>query len=167
MSIKEVFGDIACGIAKSLGRCPEDMELPGDFPIHSIAWSNLKAMLAALGLECQKKDQFAPDYYIYYTSEEGWVDLTPYLVYPASYYVAERADCDDYSGWATADASRKFKLSGCLYVEGTINNEPHAWSLVITGPNTFKMFEPNAGWPWAGELFEVGEHGYRPASWNR
>ena len=76
----------------------------GEIPRFEMTWGDVMLDLQALGLRCMSPD--APDYKIYYTDEEHLAKISPFLTYPADYYVAElEIDCDDYAKWAAADAS--------------------------------------------------------------
>jgi len=154
---------------KALKKAQEESEeqlWPQDYPKFEITWGELKRNLEELGLECMLKAKFVPDTKVTYTTEEAWGKMVSFLTYPADYYVAElEIDCDDYSKWTAADASKKFKLSGCLQCWGNMPLGYHAFSLVVTGPKSYKLFEPNAGFGCAGELFASGDFGYQPKSW--
>jgi hypothetical protein len=139
----------------------------GDFPIYKIAWSDVVSELSKLGIECMIKDD-APDTDIYYTNEESLTKMVKFLVYPADWYVSSvEKDCDDYAKWASADMSRNFGLCG-FQIFGDIKNEQaegyHAWSMAKT-PNGYKMWDANAGFQYAGELFNLGEHNYKSKKW--
>jgi len=139
---------------------------PKDYPILTMKWVDLKTNLGNWGLELMLKDKFVPDATISYTYEKVWATIIPYLTYPADLYIAELdVDCDDYSKWASANSSKDFRLSGCLQCWGDTPLGFHAFNLVITGDNTFKLFESNAGFEFAGKLFNAGDNGYLPSSW--
>ena len=137
----------------------------GTVPILWIKFQELKVNLAELGLECRMRDDYQPDTWVAYTNEESWAKIIPFLTYSASYYVAEGADCDDYARWAAVDASRIFKLNGCLEGWGLMPQGGHAWGLVMTSPKGYKLFEPNAGFEYAGELFANKDNEYNTKSW--
>lgn len=111
------------------------------------------------------KSKFVPDYKVSYTDEAGWAKIVPYLVLPADLYVAGDADCDDYTKASSAKAALKFKRNGCLQCWGDTPLGPHAFGLVMTGEKTYKLFECNAGFEFAGRLFNQGENNYLPKSW--
>ena len=155
--------EVACIICN--GR-PSRVELPTDFPIYEMPRSQMIEELAELGLECQLKSKFAfPDIMVSYTDEKSWAKLIPFLTYPADEYVEEDCDCDNYAKKASADAAFLFKLEGCLQCWGKMPLGPHAWGLVICGHRRYKLFEPNSGFPYAGELFAEGENSYLSKSW--
>jgi len=75
-------------------------------------------------------------------------------------------NCDDYSKWANADSSKRFRLNGCVQLWGNSPYGFHAFSGVITGPDTIRIFEPNASFPCAGELLMIPNvYGWEPTKW--
>lgn len=140
-------------------------ELPAGYPLFDVSWNDLVAELEALGLPCMLKPGHMPDSLVRHTDEESWARIMPFLVYPADYYVEGVADCDDYARWAAADSSKLFKLNGCLECWGDSQWGYHAFSLIRVAPNEYRISEPNAGAPWAGELLKPGEQGYNPRFW--
>jgi len=138
----------------------------GDVPKLETTWEEVKAELASLGLTLMLKDGCLPDTKIFHTNEAALILMVPFLTYPADYYVAElEIDCDDYSKWASADSSRIFKLSGALQIWGHMPLGYHAFSGMRIAPVKYKLWEPNAGFECAGELFDFSEHEYTPDKW--
>lgn len=136
----------------------------GDVPRQEMTWADLVSMLASHGLTLMLTDQ--PDYKIRFTDEETLARMVPFLTYPADYYVAElEINCDDYARWAAADARRIFHIQGVYEVWGNTPYGYHAWSLGIIAFDEIRLFEPNAGFPMAGELFIPGDYGYTPEKW--
>lgn len=139
---------------------------PMGYPVYSMKWHEAVDMLAEQGVGLMLKTGHQPDADLFYTSEESWAEIIPFLTYPAKDYVKGKKDCDDYADWAVADASRHFGLH-CLHARGHIPEGYHAFGLVLIGPSLFKVFDPNAGFPHAGTLFDKGEHGYNVEYWKR
>lgn len=139
--------------------------LPAGYPVFEIGWFGLITELRDLGVELMLKLDHVPDNTVKHTDEESWAKIMPFLVYPADYYVEQVADCDDYARWATADSSRLFKLNGCLECWGDSQWGYHAYSLIRVAPGEYRISEPNAGAPWAGDLLKFGQHGYNPKFW--
>lgn len=137
----------------------------GDVPRQEMLWNDLVDMLKAQGL--QPMLSHPPDYKIRFTNEETLVKMLPFLTYPADYYIAElEIDCDDYARWAAADARRIFRIQGVYEVLGQTDLDYHAWSLGIVDFNRYKLFDSNAGFPFAGELFDKGGgYNYQPEKW--
>jgi hypothetical protein len=136
----------------------------GEVPRQEMTWQDMIGMLASHGLTSMVSDM--PDYKIRFTDEATLAKMAPFLTYPADYYVAEfEINCDDYARWAAADARRIFQVQGIYEVWGWTPYGYHAWSLGITDFDKFRLFEPNAGFPFAGELFAAGENGFIPEKW--
>ncbi|MBW2560825.1 MAG: hypothetical protein JRE40_08220, partial [Deltaproteobacteria bacterium] len=96
-----------------------------------------------------------------------------YLTFSGEHYIytPESPDCDDYAKKASVEAAFQFHLS-CLECWGETpyksEKNPtgrHAFSLVRIGKKSYRIFEPNAAFEEAGELFKFGEHGYVPDAW--
>lgn len=138
----------------------------GEVPRYETSWGEVKVELQNLGLRCMIKDEDIPDFKMFHTDETTLTKMIPFLTYPADYYVAFlEIDCDDYADWASADASRIFKISGVRKVWGWMPLGYHAWSISRIAPMRYKLFEPNAGFDCAGELFNFGYFGYNPNKW--
>lgn len=140
-------------------------KLPTGFPVLTLEYSELRQSLDALGLIWINKEQFTPDMLIRYTDEVSWKLIVPHLISPADCYVAEGDDCDDYAKFASGKCSMLFGLNGCLEIWGDMPLGYHGFNAVVIAPGKFKLFEPNAGFEWAGELFDAQEHGYMPEAW--
>ena len=141
--------------------------------IRAVSWGKVVSELNELGVELMLKDKFQPDSYVYHVDEEDWQKLVPYLTFSGEYYMLtpEAPDCDDYAKKASAEAAFQFHLS-CLecwgetpYRSETNPTGRHAFGLVRIAEKNYRIFEPNAAFEEAGELFEFGEHGYMPDSW--
>ncbi len=133
----------------------------GDIPRFQTTWNQVKDNLAELGIECMIKD--APDTNVFYTDEATLTKMTKFLVYPADYYVWDlEIDCDDYAMWAASDARRIFKVNGIYQAWGNMPLGYHAFSLGLVGENRYKLWDANAGFLYAGELFSRGDNGYLP-----
>ena len=136
----------------------------GVIPLFGITYQDMKNELADLGLGCMI-DTF-PDTTVYHTDEVTLAKLVPYLTYPADYFVINLdIDCDDYSRWASSDASKLFKVNGVCQCWGDMPLGYHAWSMSRVGEKHYMLWDPNAGFEWAGSLFEFGKHGYQPRKW--
>jgi len=162
-----ILGNILCSLAKSLGGCsppkpPEPESLPSDYPVYKMTWKDIQSELTALGLELMEKSGNLPDTDFFYTDELSWSSLIHYLTYSADMYADfERRDCDDYSKKASADSSFLFGLN-TIQVWGNTPYGYHAFDGVKT-ENGWKIFEPNAGFPTAGELLNFeNEYGWEP-----
>lgn len=145
----------------------EGPELPTDYPIYEIKWTDLVKEMEEMGLELMLKKEFVPDRVVRTTNEESWRKIAPFLVYPADEYVEQGCDCDNYAMRASVDASFLCKLEGCRQTWGDSKWGYHAYSLVVIGPAPlkYKLIENNAGAPYAGELLNFGDYEYMPKSW--
>ena len=144
----------------------EEPLLPQLKQITSVAWETVVAELGELGLELINKDKFRPDSRIYHVDEEDWRQVIPYLTFSGEYYVytPEAPDCDDYAKRASVEAAFEFHLS-CLECWGGTPYGRHAFGLVRVGTEDYRIFEPNAAFEEAGELFRFDEYGYVPDCW--
>ena len=153
---------------KKLIKLLEEKPALPSFETFPVKVSAVKEMLESHGIECMLKDKYVlADYDFHYIKEEDWLIALPYLTYPANFYVAELdIDCDDYSRWGSSDCSKLFKVNANLQCWGDTPYGYHAFSLALTGANSFKIFEPNAGFPCAGQLMNKdNEYGWLPKSW--
>jgi len=88
--------------------------------------------------------------------------IAPSLVFPADLYIAEIADCEDYAIKAQSEACFTFHISGIRLALGNMPQGYHGFPLAIDKERNIWLFEPNAGYEYAGEWFKIGEHGYFP-----
>ena len=162
--VMNIVGSILCSIAKSLGVCisSEPEPLPSDYPVYETTWSAVNKELSDLGLKAMENPEDIPDIHFYYTDEKNWATLISHLTYTGEIYAQfERRDCDDYSKKASADSSFLFGLN-TIQVWGNTPFGYHAFDGVKT-ENGWKIFEPNAGFPVAGELLNFeNEYGWEP-----
>ena len=136
----------------------------GEIPRHETYWGIVVEELQALGITWMCNA--APESRVFYTDENILAKIIPFLTYPADYYVASlKIDCDDYSLWAQADVSKIFNLNSVFQTWGYVPEGYHAFSLAKVGDNQYRIWEPNAGFAVAGELFEIGTYGYKPEKW--
>jgi len=138
--------------------------LPFGYPVYKLPWAELIRFLLVLDLQPMVNPEYVADSYVTYTDKDSWAKIIPFLVYPADLYVEEVADCDDYSKWAAADSSKLFNLNGCLQCWGHMPLGYHAWNLVLI-EGGYKLFDANAGFPHAGQLFNPMDNGYKPEAW--
>ena len=136
----------------------------GEVVRYETTWGAVKAELEGSGLECMIGDNVA-DAAVFYPDEESLLKMLPYLTFPADYYVAQLSiDCDDYSMWAAALARMIFNVNGIYQCWGDMPLGYHGFSLGYW-PGKYRLWEPNAGFAYAGELFESGEYDYLPMKW--
>lgn len=87
--------------------------------------------------------------------------IAPELVYPAEYYKVDLWDCEDYALQAQCDAGRKFEISVRLAI-GDIPLGRHGFCITLDTDKNIWLLENNAGFPYAGKWFKIGENGYHP-----
>ena len=136
----------------------------GEIVRHETTWNDVKFELESYGIVCMLGVS-APDKRVFFTDEATMVRMLPFLTFAANHYVAELdIDCDDYSMWAAAFARLLFRVNGVLQCWGDMPLGYHAFNLVYLSGG-YKLWEPNAGYLYAGELFESGENSYLPRKW--
>lgn len=174
-----LVGKIACAIAQGLGGCngiSPDLNTydnwvrkqVGPYNRSVMTYQQMVEMMTRLGYKSLLYEPIAnmPDTSVYYTDEQTMEKIAKYLTYPADDYIAGLdIDCDDYARWASADARRIFRIQGVFEVWGTMPQGYHAWNVAIVGLDKVKFFDANAGWWYAGDLFNLGDHGYVPEKW--
>lgn len=85
--------------------------------------------------------------------------IAPELVYPAEWYINDLWDCEDYGLQAQLDAGRKFEITVRLGL-GQTDLGYHGFAITLDRDLNLWLFEPNAGFPWAGVWFKQHENGY-------
>lgn len=141
-------------------------EQVGPIPRYETSWNEMRTELNTLGIRCMIKDGDIPDLRIFHTDAANLIKIVPYLTFSGEYYVAELdVDCDDYAEWAHGLASLIFNLNGICQAWGQVPEGPHAFSISRVGPMQYKLFEPNAAFNYPAELFDFGEHDYKPERW--
>ena len=136
----------------------------GEIPLHETYWGIIKDELEAMGISWDARS--VPESNTFYTDEATMNRIVPFLTYPADYYIASISkDCDDYALWATADASKIFNLTSVMQAKGMVPGGYHAFNMCLVGEGQYRLWEPNAGFPWAGSLFKIGENGYNVDKW--
>jgi hypothetical protein len=87
--------------------------------------------------------------------------IAPELVYPASNYLVDLWDCEDYALQAQCDAGRKFEVSVRLVI-GDMPLGKHGFCITLDTEKNIWLLENNAGFPYAGKWFKISENGYIP-----
>ena len=135
-----------------------------------VDYNKIVTELESIGIHIMCTQQ--PDHRLFNLNLANSKLLVPFYSYSGEGYVfnPEAPDCNDYAKLASAEAA--FSHHAVLEVWGrtpyTSDNNPtgrHAWNLWRVGTGLYKMSEPNAGFLYAGELFDIGGHGYYPDSW--
>jgi len=160
-------GDFVVDFGIALGGvCPDDRPLVFKYPIYATSYKSVIDALKEQGLDFMLKAKYArPDPLFFYTNEGSLSHIAPDLVFPADEYIEGKKDCDDYTRAARDRLSWKYKLSS-FDAWGNIEIEYHSFPLTMTGIGNnkigrFWIIEVNAGFPWAGVPFRIGENGYQ------
>ena len=171
------LSQFCCSFAKTFGGCnPEPIPVivpslqdyinyarneVGGLTRLQIPLNTIKAELTAVGI--QPMFTADPDDNAYCVDEDSLRRIIPFLTFPAEYYVANLdIDCDDYALWASAFARLLFNVNGIFQAWGQMDLGYHAFNIARVSDNKYKLFDANAGFPWAGEPFEIGGNSYRP-----
>lgn len=134
-----------------------------------VTWQEVVEYLESYGLTCMLKEGYRPDTGMTITDRKGWDKIVPNITYSGEYYVAEVADCDDYSQKASADSGFYYRRKA-LQCWGDTPDGYHAFCLCLIADADHHiighvLFEPNAGFKCAGKTFLPLENGYLPQSW--
>jgi len=170
--LKELIRDIACEIGRTLGaKCSIETELVEDELIYNepapvtdllrISRSEFLAEMAKVGIK--PIDLETPlDSFMTITSEIELERIAPYLVYPADLYIAEIWDCEDYAIQAQCDAALKFHVSSIRLGLGQMPLGYHGFPVTLSKEGNIWLLDSNAGFPYAGGWFRIGDNGYNP-----
>lgn len=96
------------------------------------------------------------------TTKDELDRIAPYFTYPADFYVQSITDCEDYGLKAQVDACFDAGVSGIRLCLGDIPLGYHGFVITVDTESNIWLLEPNAGFPFAGEWFAIGENGYIP-----
>jgi hypothetical protein len=106
------------------------------------------------------------DTWYFYTDLGGWSLILPDLLIESDLYRTNRFDCEDYAMKAAGICAERYGLNSFRLVIGTINGNGHGFNIFPYGDETgiqgWLLWEPNDGYEWAGNAFEIGENGYSP-----
>lgn len=101
------------------------------------------------------------DSWYYYTDLEGWAEVLYNLVFSSRLYKPDRFDCSNYALKAMNECAERYGLNTFAMVIGDIPQGRHGFNMLYYGDG-FMLWEPNAGFDWSGQPFEIGEYGYKP-----
>lgn len=94
---------------------------------------------------------------------EGLVELEhPWDKRTNAKLIAPYNFCEDYALQAQCDAAFKFHVSGIRMGLGQMPLGYHGFPITLSKEGNIWLIEPNAGFPYAGEWFKIGEHSYLP-----
>ncbi len=128
------------------------------FTEYKIPGSELAGKIRNLGL----KVPFGMlDGWYYYTDLEGWAEVLYNLVFSSRLYKPDRFDCSNYALKAMNESAERYGLNTLAMVIGDMPQGRHGFNMLFYGDG-FMLWEPNAGFDWSGQPFEIGENGYKP-----
>ena len=125
---------------------------------YEIGGTELKQKVEALGLRIPMG---LLDRRYYYTDIEGWSNILFDMVFNSNLYKSERFDCDNYALKAMNVCAERYDLNTLVMIIGDIPQGRHAFNMLYHGDG-FMLWEPNEGFSWSGEPFEISENGYVP-----
>jgi len=96
----------------------------------------------------------------YFTDMPGWSKILFDLVFKSSLYKTDRFDCENYAMKAMNLCAERYGINTLGVAIGNVP-ERHAFNFFYHG-NGFLLWEPNSGFEWSGQPFEIGENGYNP-----
>jgi len=137
------------------------------FKRYGVQQNYLVSELKKLGLHCfPVTDDYVLDAWYYYTDLEGWEKLLPDLVMRSSLYRKTVFDCEDFALKAQVECALRYGLNSFRMCIGNVPQGMHGFNIFPYGNEMgiigFRLFEPNDGFPHAGQAFEIGENGYVP-----
>jgi len=102
----------------------------------------------------------------YYCSDlEGWGKILYDLAFSSNLYKPNRFDCSNYALKAMNECAERYGINTLAMIVGDIPQGRHGFNLFPYwdfGEIKFMLWEPNEGFSWSGQPFEIGENGYVP-----
>ncbi len=94
----------------------------------------------------------------YYTTAKDWAEIFSWIYFDFKMpsYISARMDCEDFAFLLKGLVSAFFGLNYFGWTVGTIPGGYHGFNLFRTEDGLL-LFEPQTG-----EMFQIGEQGYRP-----
>jgi hypothetical protein len=157
-----MIGELFCALGKAFGGCQhEQPELGPVTNLLTLSRSEFLAEMQKVGIA--PIDLGTPlDSIMTITTESELERIAPHLVYPADWYINEIWDCEDYAIQAQGDAARQFHVSGIRMGLGWMPLGYHGFPITLSKEGNIWLLDPNAGFPYAGEWFRIGQNGYNP-----
>ena len=128
------------------------------FKEYQITGVLLRSKLKDLGLEVPLG---MLDSMYYHTDLEGWGKVLYDLAFSSSLYKSNKFDCENYALKAMNLCAERYGLNTLAMAVGNIPQGRHGFNIFYYGDG-FMLWEPNMGFGWSGEPFEIGENGYQP-----
>lgn len=133
-----------------------------NFREYSTTADRMRKLLTTLGLEMPMG---MLDSWYYFTDMESWGKVLYDLVFSSSLYKPNRFDCENYALKAMNTCAERYGLNTLAMVIGDMPQGRHGFNLFAyydAGDIKFMLWEPNEGFEWSGQPFEIGENGYQP-----
>jgi len=127
------------------------------FKVYQVTGLFLKAEIETLGLEIPLG---MLDGQYYHTDFEGWGKVLYNLTFSSGLYKKDKFDCENYALKAMNLCAERYGLNTLALVIGSIPQGRHGFNMFYFGDG-FRLWEPNMGFDWSGEPFEIGEYGYQ------
>jgi len=123
--------------------------------------------LKALGIESfPEREGYILNQWHFYTDLEGWGEILWDLAFESDLYKPDIFACDAYGLKANIECRQRYGLNTLLFCIGKIPLGIHGFNLFPYGDENgiegFLLWEPNEGFEWSGEAFEIGENSYIP-----
>ncbi len=149
MSILSTIHQIATAIAKATEKPKPTIRL------EQIPAGYLAGELTNLGIQIEVTVR---DVVYFNTFSEDWAKVFDYVYFdfPMPSYIVERMDCDDFAILMKELCSALFGLNTCGAVMGNMPLGYHQWNL-FRCEDKWMQLEPQTG-----EIFPIGEKGYKP-----
>jgi len=129
-----------------------------EFKEYKISYTDLHDKLKEMGFSVPLG---MLDRWYYYTDLEGWAEVLHNLVFGSALYEYDRFDCSNYALKAMNECAERYGLNTLATVIGHTPQGRHGFNMLYYGDG-FMLWEPNAGYDWSGQPFDIGDNGYIP-----
>ena len=141
------------------------------FTKYGIYQSSFIRLLESKGIDTfPETDDFILDGWFYFADLDGWAKVVPDLIVNSKLYKDDIFDCEDYALKAQVNCAERFGLNSFRLCIGVVKIDGkdmwHGFNIFpvhISDTETdLMLFEPNEGYEWSGQGFNIGENGYTP-----
>ena len=106
------------------------------------------------------------DWNYYYTDLEGWGKVLYDLAFNSDLYKNDRFDCENFALKAMNVCAERYGLNALVMTIGDMPLGRHGFNIFCYGTagniEGWKLWEPNGGFEWSGQPFDIGENNYFP-----
>lgn len=110
--------------------------------------------------------RFPFDNWYYFLSLEDWNKILWDLTFKSNLYKAEIFDCEDLALKGQVVCAERYGVNAFRCCFGKSPKGYHAFNILFYGDEYnlegAMLFEPNDGYAHSGEMFNIGEYGYKP-----